>query len=91
MTGVQTCALPILGLKLSPLTVSPFADMAVNAAAAPAVGALRGIGVLIGQENQSKQMVYQGEYAITRGDFAIIIWRVQNYMRTGNVNGTVAG
>ena len=80
-----------MGLKLSPLTVSPFADMAVNAAAAPAVGALRGIGVLIGQENQSKQMVYQGEYAITRGDFAIIIWRVQNYMRTGNVNGTVAG
>lgn len=80
-----------MGLKLSPLTVSPFADMAVNAAAAPAVGALRGIGVLIGQENQSKQMVYQGEYAITRGDFAIIIWRVQNYMRTGNVNGTAAG
>lgn len=79
-----------MGLTLSPLTVSPFADMAVNAAAAPAVGALHGIGVLIGQENSAKQMIYQGEYAIKRGDFAIIIWRVQNYVRTGSVNGTPA-
>ncbi len=79
-----------MGLTLSPLTVSPFADMAVNAAAAPAVGALHGIGVLIGQENSAKQMIYQGEYAIKRGDFAVIIWRVQNYVRTGNVNGTPA-
>ena len=35
-------------------------------------------------------MIYQGEYAIKRGDFAIIIWRVQNYVRTGSVNGTPA-
>lgn len=80
-----------MGLTLSPLTVSPFADMAVDATAAPAVGALHGIGVLIGQENQAKQMIYQGEFAIRRCDFAIIIWRVQNYVRTGNVNGTTAG
>ncbi len=78
-------------LTLSPLTVSPFADMAVNYTAAPAVGALHSIGVLIGSENPAKQTVYQGKYAIKRCDFAIIIWRVQNYMKTGNVNGTAAG
>lgn len=75
-------------LNLTPLTTSPFADMAVNNAAAPAVGALHSIGVLIGSGTPA---VYQGEYAIKRCDFAIIIWRVQNYMETGNVNGTAAG
>lgn len=75
-------------LNMSSLTVSPFADMAVSDTAAPAVGALHGIGVLIGSGTPA---VYQGKYAIMRCDFAIIIWRVQNYMRTGNVNGTTAG
>lgn len=80
-----------MGLTLTPLATSPFADMAVNDTAAPAVGALHSIGVLIGSENAAKQMIYQGKYAIKRCDFAIIIWRVQNYVRTGNVNGTAAG
>lgn len=77
-------------LQTPAITSSPFADMAVTVTAAPAVAALNRIGVLIGSANANNQMIYQGEYAIRRCDFAIIIWRVQNYMRTGNVNGITA-
>ena len=77
-------------LQTAAVAVSPFADMPVNNTAAPAVAALHQIGVLIGSANKDNQMVYQGEYAIKRCDFAIIIWRVQNYVRTGNVNGITA-
>lgn len=77
-------------LETPSVTVSPFADMAVTVSAAPAVAALNRIQVLIGKPNAANQYIYQGEYAITRADFAIIIWRVQNYVRTGNVNGIVA-
>ena len=76
-------------VQTSPVAVSPFADMAVDNAAAPAVTALQQLGILLGSTNKNNQQVYQGEYAIKRCDFAIIIWRVQNYVRTGNVNGAV--
>lgn len=73
-------------------TVSPFADMPLTEAAAPSVIALNQLNILIGSANpnNANQMVYYGEYAIKRCDFAIIIWRVQNYMRTGNAGGSVA-
>lgn len=73
-------------LQMPAVAVSPFADMEAGHAAAPAVSALQKIGVLIGN-NKNGQLVYQGAYAIKRCDFAIIIWRMQNYARTGNVNG----
>jgi len=78
-------------MRLQPgaVSVSPFADMAADHASAPAVTLLNQLGILIGSTNKNNQMIYQGQYAIKRCDFAIIIWRVQNYVRTGNVNGTV--
>lgn len=75
-----------------PYTVSPFADMPLTEAAAPSVIALNQLNILIGSTNpkNANQMVYYGSYAIKRCDFAIIIWRVQNYMRTGNAGGSIA-
>lgn len=81
-------------MKLQPAvyTASPFADMQLTHAAAPSVIALQQLSILIGSANPSNanQMVYYGEYAIKRCDFAVIIWRVQNYMRTGNAGGNIA-
>ena len=76
-------------LQTSVVTSSPFSDMEVNAASAPAVMALYNIKIIAGSTNKSNQLVYNGSYAIKRCDFAIIIWRVQNYVKTGNVSGLV--
>lgn len=73
------------------ITVSPFSDMPVTAAAAPAVAALNSIEILLGKPNSPNKPLYQGEYAIVRSEFATIIWKVQNYVKTGNANGTAAG
>lgn len=76
----------------SAYTESPFADMELTDAAAPSVIALQQIHILVGSvnPNNANQMVYYGKYAIKRCDFAVIIWRVQNYMRTGNAGGNIA-
>ena len=82
-------------MKLQPAvyTVSPFADMELTDSAAPSVIALQQLSILIGSASSSNadQMVYYGKYAIKRCDFAVIIWRVQNYMRTGNAGGSIGG
>ncbi len=79
-------------LKLAPaaVTVSPFGDMAATVSSAPYVMALYNIQVITGDTSKTTgQLVYNGTYAIERSQFAAIIWRVQNYVRTGNVNGIV--
>lgn len=81
-------------MKLQPAfyTVSPFADMSLDNPAAPSVIALNQLNILIGSQNpnNANEMVYLGGYAVTRWQFAIIIWRVQNYMQTGNAGGNIA-
>lgn len=71
-------------------TSSPFADMQNTEAAAPYVMSLYDTGVITGDKNKAGQLVFNGTYAIRRSEFAAIIWRVQNYVQTGNVNGTTA-
>jgi hypothetical protein len=35
-------------------------------------------------------MIFQGSLGIRRKEIAAIIWRMQNYVQTGNVKGTTA-
>ena len=76
-----------MNLPLAAVTASPFSDMAVSESAAPYVMALYNIGVLIGTGNADSNP-YQGTMAIRRKDISVIVWRVRNYVETGNVNGT---
>lgn len=87
---IAEIAVRAMKLQTTVVTYSPFTDMAVTATAAPSVMALYNIKVVTGSTNKNNQLVYQGEYAIKRSEFAAIIWRVQNYMKTGNVSGTAA-
>lgn len=79
-------------MKLNPavVTVSPFKDMTTSVSSAPYVMALYNIGVIGGSTNKNGETVYYGVNAITRSEFAAIIWRMQNYVKTGNANGTTA-
>ena len=76
-----------MNLPLAAVTASPFSDMAISESAAPYVMALYNIGVLIGTGDAGSNP-YQGTMAIRRKDISIIVWRVRNYVETGNVNGT---
>lgn len=81
-------------MKLTPaaVTASPFADMAATYEKAPYVVALYNTGVIEGSEDAAtKKIVYQGTMGIRRREFAAIIWRMQNYVQTGNAKGTTAG
>ncbi len=77
-----------MNLSASAVTVSPFTDMQPTVSAAPYVMSLYSAGVITGDTNKAGQLVFNGTYAIKRSEFAAIIWRVQNYVQTGNVNGT---
>ncbi len=75
-----------------PAAASPFTDMAVTEAAAPYVMALYSAGIVTGDKDKKTGLpIYNGTFAIKRSEFATIIWRVQNYVRTGSANGTAAG
>ena len=79
-------------MKLPPVsvTVSPFSDMKPTDASAPYVMALYTTRNIEGSEDAAtKTMVYMGTMGIRRREFAAIIWRMMNYVQTGNVNGTV--
>lgn len=81
-------------MRLTPVavTASPFSDMEVTASAAPYVMALYNIGVFTGSEDDvTHTLVFQGNLGIRRREFAAVIWRVQNYVKTGNANGNAAG
>lgn len=75
-------------LPIVPVTASPFADMTASVSSAPYVMALYNAKVVNGTQNKNGQDVFQGTYAITRSEFAAIIWRMQNYVRTGSADGT---
>lgn len=79
-------------LKLTPVavTVSPFSDMKPTDASAPYVMALYNTRIIEGSEDAAtKTMVFTGTLGIRRKEFAAIIWRMMNYVQTGNVNGTI--
>lgn len=75
-------------LPIVPVTASPFVDMTTSVSSAPYVMALYNAKVVNGSQNQAGQDVFWGPNAIKRCDFAIIIWRMQNYVRTGSADGT---
>lgn len=78
-------------MKLTPaaVTVSPFSDMKATESAAPYVMALYNTGIIEGSPDATgKTVVYQGVMGIRRKEFAAIIWRMQNYVKTGDVNNT---
>lgn len=80
-------------MKLAPVavTASPFSDMKPTDASAPYVMALYNTRVIEGSEDTAtKTMVYMGTMGIRRREFAAVIWRMMNYVRTGNVNGTIS-
>ena len=75
-------------MKLPGVTaVSPFTDMASNYSAAPYVMALYQIGVIQGTKLDTGAVNFYGPNSIRRSEMATIIWRMNNYQRTGNVNG----
>lgn len=81
-------------MHLTPVavTASPFSDMASTHKSAPYVMALYQTSVIEGSvDSKTNAKVYQGTMGIRRKEFAAIIWRMQNYVQTGNVNGSTAG
>ena len=79
-------------LKLAPVenaAATPFADMPLTNASAKYVLALYNAKIVTGSTNKSGQVVYYGVNAITREEFATIVWRMQSYTQNGFV-GTVA-
>ncbi len=85
--AIAEIAARAMKLPVSAVTSSPFSDMAFDHASAPYVMALYGIGVLTGSADKNTGLpIYNGTFAIQRSEFAAIIWRMQNYVRTGNVN-----
>ena len=79
-------------MKLMPVTVtvSPFSDMKPTDTSAPYVMALYNTRIIEGSEDAAtKTMVYMGTMGIRRREFAAIIWRMMNYVQTGNVTGTI--
>lgn len=75
-------------MKLPGVTaVSPFTDMASNYSAAPYVMALYQIGVIQGTKLDTGAVNFYGPNSIRRSEMATIIWRMNNYQRTGNLNG----
>lgn len=88
---IAEIAAKAMKLPVSAVTVSPFSDMAVTEATGPYVMALYNIGVITGSKDDvTNTMIYQGSMAIRRKDFSAIIWRVRNYVSTGNVNGVTS-
>lgn len=87
--AIAEIAARAMKLPVSAVTVSPFSDMAAGHASAPYVVALYNIGVLTGSQDAATGLTtYQGDVAIRRKDISAIIWRMQNYVRTGSVNAT---
>ena len=86
---IAEIAAKAMGLPPAAVTVSPFTDMAASHKAAPYVTALYNIGVVEGSEKDGG-MIFQGSLGIRRKEIAAIIWRMQNYVQTGNVKGTAA-
>ena len=86
---IAEIAAKAMGLPPAAVTVSPFTDMAASHKAAPYVTALYNIGVVEGSEKDGG-MIFQGSLGIRRKEIAAIIWRMQNYVQTGNVKGTTA-
>ena len=86
---IAEIAAKAMGLPPAAVTVSPFTDMAASHKASPYVAALYNIGVVEGSEKDGG-MIFQGSLGIRRKEIAAIIWRMQNYVQTGNVKGTTA-
>jgi len=84
-------------LKLSPIELadgaaSPFSDMAPNHASAKYVMPLYQLSIFIGSADaKTGKTVFYGDKAITREDFATVIWRMQSYVQTGAVQEIGAG
>lgn len=75
-------------MKLTPVetaAASPFADMQLTHAAAKYVLALYNARIVTGSVNKSGQTVFYGVNAITREEFATIVWRMQSYLQNGAV------
>lgn len=78
-------------MKLAPVqnpACSPFADMPLTNASTKYVLSLYNAEIVTGSVNKSGQTVYYGINAITREEFATIVWRIQSYMQNGYV-GTI--
>ena len=87
--AIAEIAAKALKLPLSTLTASPFTDMQMSDAAATYVLPLYEASIIVGTEKpEGSGIVYfYGGNAIRRSEMAVIIWRINNYRRTGSVNG----
>lgn len=63
---------------------SPFSDMDLSVSSAPYVISLYDIKVFEGSISGNSR-IFQGTTAIKREEFAMIVWRVQSYVRNGAV------
>lgn len=68
---------------------TPFSDMPLTNQSAQYVLPLYNAKIITGSVNKAGQTVYYGVNAITREEFAAIVWRIQSYMQNGYV-GTIA-
>ena len=60
--------------------------MAANLESAPYVVALYQAGIVNGTTENGK-VNFKGTYAIRRCEMSVIIWRINNYNRTGSAAG----
>ena len=84
---ITEVAAKALHLPVSAVQTSPFADMAVSEASAPYVMALYTAGIVNGSKDETGKVNFKGTYAIRRSEMSVIIWRINNYNRTGNAAG----
>ena len=83
---ITEIAAKALKLPANAVQTSPFDDMAANLESAPYVVALYQAGIVNGTTENGK-VNFKGTYAIRRCEMSVIIWRINNYNRTGNANG----
>lgn len=84
---ISEVAAKALHLPTNAVQTSAFADMAVNEASAPYVMALYTAGIVNGSKDETGKVNFKGTYAIRRSEMSVIIWRINNYNRTGNAAG----
>ena len=70
---------------------TPFADMSLAHQSAQYVLPLYNAKIITGSVNKSGQTVFYGVNAITREEFAAIVWRIQSYMQNGYVGAIAVG
>ena len=84
---IAEVAAKALRLPASAVQTTAFDDMAASEASAPYVMALYTAGIVNGSKDEAGKVNFKGTFAIRRCEMSVIIWRINNYNRTGNANG----